>query len=355
MIFFVRLVPCGCKIEDDERQISIRLDSLGRWCTFREGAEFYRRALDGRIVIGARAESFASKAYRGLHQRIIDWLHLSGNKCEIIERAKKLTVDDYLDLANLYHEAYPERVTILPPDRYQDVVLQPARGCPNRQCTFCAFYRDKPYQVLSDEELNQHFHAVEQLLGSDFGGRDGVFLGSANALALSQRRLMPVLTRIRRMAPNLKRGIACFADPDFSARRSVSDWQVLADFGLRHVVIGLETGWPELRASLGKSGDLSKTRELVVRLQRAEIGIGITLLTGVCDSAQSKRHLDETVAFIKALNLGSRDLVYISPVSKEGIVEGRAVFEQECLMKMLKKQLSAKVVPYQMQRFNYYS
>lgn len=355
MSLFVRLLPCGCKIEDIERQISVRLNNQGYWCTFRQGAEFYRRCLDGSIVVGAQACVLGTDQYPSLHHRVIHWLNLLEDENPIVIRAKQQTADDYLNLVELYEEAYPEPVTILPPDRYQDVVLQPARGCPNRQCTFCAFYKDKPYQVLSDEQLDQHFQAVQQLFGSGLEGRDGVFLGSANALALSQKRLLPVFIRIQQQFPNLKRGIACFADPDFSARRSGSDWQALADFRLQHVIIGLETGWPELRASLGKSGDLNKTRRQVAQLQDTGIGIGITLLTGICDTVQSSRHLEETVEFIETLKLQSTDMVYLSPFSHNGKIENRAVTEQQRLKEMLKKQIPAKVVPYQVQRFNYYS
>ena len=351
----MRLLPHGCKIEDDERQVSVRLDGLGRWCTFRQGREFYRRSLDGRIVIGAGAMVLANNEYRRLHQKVIDQLHLFDNENEIIDRAKKLTVDNYLAAVELYNEAYTEPVTILPPDRYQDIVLQPARGCPNRQCTFCAFYKDKPYRVLSDRQLDQHLQAVEQLLGPDFGGREGIFLGSANALALSQRRLMPVLTRIKQLAPNLKRGIACFADPDFSARRTALDWQALASFDLRHVVIGLETGWAELRASLGKSGDLAKTEALVAQLHQADINVGITLLTGACIPEQQAQNIQETATFLEKLNLTSSDMIYLSPISKDGAVSAEALVEQKLLKLELKKRVSAKIVPYQMQRFNYYA
>ena len=349
------MLPGGCKIEDDERQVSARLDSLGRWCTFRKAGKLYRRSLNGQIVIGREAERLAGSAHRLLHQQIIDWLQTIDSKNEIINKARQLTPDNYQVISELYDEAYPEPVTILPPDRYQDVVLQPARGCPNRRCTFCAFYKDKPYQVLSDKQFNEHFQAVEQLLGLGFGSRDGVFLGSANALALSQRRLLPVLERIRRHIPALKRGIACFADPDFSARRTADNWQELADLDLRHVVIGLETGLPKLRASLGKSGDLVRTRELVAQLQQAGIGVGITLLTGIGDPSEGALHLRETAAFIDRLNLIDSDLIYLSPYSKAGAVERRAVTEQRELMRLLKAWTAAKVVPYQMQRFNYYS
>ena len=351
----MRVLPYGCKIEDDERQMSVRLDDLGRWCTFRQAGEFYRRSLDGRIVIGADARLLTNDEHDRLHQRVIKWIHSLDDENEIINRAKNQTADDYQMVAKLYNEAYPEPVTILPPDRYQDVVLQPARGCPNRQCTFCAFYKDKPYQVLSSGQLNQHFQAVEQLLGPGFGGRDGVFLGSANALALSQRRLLPVLERIRQQVPGLKRGIACFADPDFSARRTTADWQKLADLGLRHVVIGLETGWPALRASLGKSGDLGKTTEQVAQLHSAGISPGITLLTGACEPELQSENIRRTTAFLEELNLTASDLVYLSPISNAGIVAAEALAEQQRLKTILKGEILAKVVPYQMQRFNYYA
>ena len=351
----MRNLSSGCKIEDDTGQIAARLDNRGYWCTFRQKANFYRRSLNGEVVVGSGAELLPKSNYSQLHQKVIGWLQTLTCDSPVIRAGQQLTLADYQTLADLYREAYPEPVTILPPDRYQDVVLQPARGCPNRRCTFCAFYKDKPYRVLSELQFEQHVQSVEKLLGTGFGDRGGVFLGSANALALSQRRLRPVLERIRQNIPQLKRGVACFADPDFSARRTAGQWQALADYGLRHVIIGLETGYSELRASLGKSGDLSNTRKLVAQLHQAGIGIGITLLTGIGGPSEKEAHFRETLTFVDNLDLDKTDMIYLSPLSKAGLVLNEAVTEQQELGQKLKGRVQAKVVPYQMQRFNYYS
>ena len=347
MSLFVRALSSGCKIEDADAQVSARLDAYGRWCTFRDKEVFYRRAFDGRIVSGANAEYLSEEKYRDIHLQVISWLQkclintgLTGNG--IVEAGAQLSLADYLNLPSLYKKAYPEPVTILPPDRYQDIVLQPARGCPNRRCNFCAFYKNKPYKVLSNQQLDQHFMVIKRLLGGDFSGRNGVFLGSANAL-------------INKQIGSLKRGVASFADPDFAAPRTEHDWAELAYLNLKQVVIGLETGWSELRFRLGKSGDLSKTENQIKQLHRAGISVGLTLLNGACEEEYQLKNLSETMAFIEVLNLRQDDLVYLSPLSKEGVVSSLATQEQALFKEALKKVTGARIVPYQMQRFNYYT
>ena len=234
-------------------------------------------------------------------------------------------------------------------------MLYPAKGCPNRKCTFCAFYKDKPYRVFTTEQLQQHVQSVQLLTGSDYAGRDGVFLGSANAMALSQRRLTPVLDMIQEQLGCVKRGVACFSDPDFSAPRSAGQWQELKRLNLVQVVIGLETGWGELRAELGKSGNLDKVQDQVRQLHAAGINVGLTVLTGTCPDGLRSKSIAETTRFLQQLNLRGRDKVYLSPVQKDGVVGNNARSELKVFKDALKPVIAAQLIPYQMERFNYYT
>lgn len=152
-----------------------------------------------------------------------------------------------------------------------------------------------------------------------------------------------------------KREVATFADPDFSARRSPGDWEELRRSGLRHLVMGLESGWAELRSSLGKSGDFSKVSAMILSAKRVGMSIGLTVLTGVAPADQREKNMQQTLMTIKDFNLSAADTVYLSPFSDGGQINEQAVLEQQRFAHALRKDSGARVVPYQMQRFQYFA
>ncbi|MEH6616333.1 MAG: radical SAM protein [Porticoccus sp.] len=356
---------------------SIRLDQDGRWCSYRNGRHFYRRCVDGEVVLHQGDEGLivcdaiaASQVLDEVHHLIRQLLNQLDNPenfhlgAGVLSDVKKILALGlhcdgayYQDQKLLFDQVYPEPVSILPPDRYRDLVVQPAIGCPSRECTFCAFYRDRPFRILSADEFDRQIDGLRQLLGKSISGRDGIFLGSANGMVLSQRRMMQFLARIQRVFGVPRRGIASFYDPYHSPVRSLGQWQSLRGEGLRRVVIGLETGFPSLREQLGKSPSLNLLYQSVALLKQAGINIGVTVLVGAGGKALGQHHVQQTVEVLKALPLSPDDLVYLSPLKTEGLnIEPQWVDGQ---MASFRSQLGAigraKALDYQMNRFRYYS
>ncbi|GAA4650163.1 hypothetical protein GCM10023116_24460 [Kistimonas scapharcae] len=205
---------------------------------------------------------------------------------------------------------------------------------------------------MSGESLKQHVSQVKALLGSGWGGRDGVFLGSANALALSTRRLLSVLQLVCDEVGVIRRGVAAFGDADYAPVRQAGDWVSLAEHGLRQVVFGLETGDGVLREQLGKSRDLLPTRRMIEELKMAGIRIGVTILAGVGQNS----HVEKTLLYVKHLPLEAKDIIYLSPLEGEGVHVSALIANQyDELLFGLRSITDAQVVPYQMKRFFYYA
>ncbi|WP_157673657.1 radical SAM protein [Endozoicomonas ascidiicola] len=354
MTIELRYLKDGCKIKDSDQCISARINSEGYWCSFRVRNRFYRRCMDGSVVKGAEALTMSAALVKKVHEEFELWVQ--GVACNdlTIKASQGLTTLDYENQARLYRVVYPEEVSILPPDRYSDIVLMPAIGCPNRRCTFCAFYKDKPYKILSEQAFTDHLTAVKQLYRGKVSSSPGVFLGSANAMALSQRRLMFCLEVIKEKLGTFKREIGSFIDPDFSAKRSAEDWSELREAGLRHIVVGLETGWSELRASLGKAGDLTKCVSTINTARGSGVSIGLTILAGAAPRQQRMENLKQTMMTIENLELTSEDLIYLSPLSRDGVVVKGAIDEQKEMKEVFSAVTEARIIPYQMNRFQYF-
>lgn len=352
----------------------LRADRLGRWVSFGEGRGVFRRTLDGRVVVrrGSAAidldevqadrvhERVAERA-RELHEALAtlpaDTLVRRGaEQRSLAERLlgiAALGAEHFQREAARFREVYPEEVTILPPDRYHDIVVEPATGCPNAHCTFCAFYRGRLFRPLSASALADHLRAVVELLGPLGEMRRGIFLGSGSALSLGQRRMIALLEAIDETFGRRRRGVASFLDPDHAPERDVEQWRALVERGLTRVVVGLETGIAELRAELGKSADLDRVIRSVRAQQDAGAWPGITILVGAGGAARSEEHRLATVRCIAAMQLDASALIYLSPL-EHSMDADRIAAERDAFERELRAVTDARVVPYVMERFRYY-
>jgi radical SAM superfamily enzyme YgiQ (UPF0313 family) len=251
-----------------------------------------------------------------------------------------------------FDAAYPERVPILPPDRYRDVVVQPATGCPAARCAFCAFYRDAPFAPLSPARFDAHLEAVRSLFGRALPGRTGIFLGSASALSLPQPSLLAAMARAGAVLGEMPRGIAAFADPDHAPSRSAAAYRELRSAGMSAVLVGLETGWPDLRRRLGKRSDLGPLRAMVGGLKEAGVPCAISILAGIA-AEDPERHARDTAGVVAELALGPGDIVYVSPL--DASPGPHAAREVSLLREALRGRTAARVAPYRVDLFRYYA
>lgn len=353
----------------------LRADVTGRWITLNRRRGFLHRTLDGQVVTRGKrgATTLDPVATAAAHEtaatlarelavevdRAPDHdIHLGGGDrgglIDLLARVEPWSPARHADEAARYLRAYPEPVTILPPDRYRDVVVLPAVGCANRGCTFCTLHSDRPFAPLTDDAFEAHLQQVRALFGPLLAQRDGIFLGSASALTLANPRLLPRMQRIHQVLGARRRGVASFFDPDRSPPRAGAHWRDLSEAGLKLAVLGLETGDPELRRALGKQADLAPLRAACADLGEAGIRRGLTVLVGAGGSGSIDSHRDQTLGAIEALGLGRSDLVYLSPLAGS-MPEPRLDEEAERLRRLMKQATSARIVPYRFELFRYYA
>ncbi len=364
-------------IHDDP--ISLTLDSEGRWRTFRLADRQFRRLVNGQIVelVNDRLSDLSQNATHRLHALITHHIktliskaknrQLSTEACNIydpelqvtyFQRAAEFSTGGFYQIWDQYLKAYPEPVTMLPPDRYRDLVLLPATGCPRSSsgnCTFCTLYPNAGFHVFSSTEFKAHIIRVRQLFGNAVAERTGVFLGSASALSLSQRRLVSALRVIREEFGSFKRGIAAFFDPYLSPKRTKSEYVELKNLGLRQVTIGLESGSGVLRQLWGKPADLTLLEKTIDILKESEIQVALTALTGFHTEVNYLNHVDETVNFAERLPLDHDDIFYLSPLDPSPFSEDVSVKQITTLKHRLRQVTHAKVVPYLVNKFRYYA
>jgi hypothetical protein len=211
-------------------------------------------------------------------------------------------------------------VPILPPDQYQALVVQLTEGCSYNQCTFCQFYRDRPFRVKSPEELRAHIRGIREFFGEGLRLRKSVFLADANAMVLPPSRLEEAFAILHEELPRESgslRGVYSFIDAFSGVPKGAAQFREFAGRGLRRVYLGLESGCDDLLRFLKKPATAGEARELVQQLKGAGVHVGIIIMVGIGGARYADAHIADTLAAIDAMGLDSQDIVYLSPLAAD--------------------------------------
>ena len=211
---------------------------------------------------------------------------------------------------------------ILPPDQYLALVLQMTEGCSFNTCTFCTFYRDRPFRVKSPDEFRAHILAVRDFLGDSLALRRGIFLADANALAVPQRQLVPLLQVLREEQVGLKdlRGfkpdatvpLFAFLDGFSGSKKTADDYAELAAHGLARIYVGLESGHDPLLNWLRKPGRAADAIEAARAIKAGGVNLCVIVLLGAGGTHFAEGHVRDTIQAINSMTLTAGDLIYFS-------------------------------------------
>ena len=323
----VRLRPQAINLLVDSEQPSYSFDLSGRMIGAFVAGRNYRRGLDNRVLEkwpgpgGARqrrwlppgeAQIFLAAAY-DLADRVAG---MTGDPRLAVLRGWSWSRLE-ADAAHFAHVYRP--VSILPPDQYLALVLQATEGCSYNRCTFCDFYRGRPFRIKSPEELRAHIADVRTFFGPAIALRKSLFLADANTLVAPMSRLLGWLDVITQTGvlpdrPGHGRGgIYSFMDAFDVHRKAPADWLELAARGVRRVYIGMESGDDALLRFLRKPGTVGDVVNAVTTLKAAGIAVSVIIMTGIGGDRYAADHVAGTVAALNAMPLGAGDIVYFSP------------------------------------------
>lgn len=166
--------------------------------------------------------------------------------------------------------------------------------------------------------------------------------------------MLAILERLEQWMPHPKRGIAAFLDPDHAPDRRVQDYRELAELGLSHVTIGLETGSAALRNQMGKAGNLKAVTKAIEILKKADIQVALTVLVGPGGAGAAVKHREETARAVAELPLDKKDLIYLSPL-EDSMPASRLELETDRLQNHLRSVSIARISPYRMHLFRYFT
>lgn len=223
-------------------------------------------------------------------------------------------------------------ISILPPDQYLALVLQATEGCSYNECSFCTFYRDRPFRIKNPDDFVDHLSAVQDFFGRGLHVRKTLFLADANAVIIPQTRLLPLLHAANRSFPVLPQtltpaqkrewqtahdwyldGIYAFISAPDAQRKRADDFAVMREQNVRRLYIGVETGLDSLREFLQKPGAAADVCAAVEAIKAGGLSVGLIIMVGIGGQDYAAAHFAATVELIHSLPLTKDDLVYLSP------------------------------------------
>lgn len=290
---------------------------------------------DKRRALLARSYDAAEGVADGLRQHNLDLGE--GEQTTVDTVAAWLeTVSDWT-WERLEHEATRfagvyKPISILPPDQYLGLVLQATEGCSYNECTFCTFYRDRPFRIKQDVEFRQHVADVQAFFGRGKTVRKRLFLADANAVIVPQHRLDPLLAIANETFPILPLttppdeqrdwqqahpwyldGIYAFISAPDVLNKAADDFAAMRAQNVRRLYVGLESGHDPLRLFLRKQGSATDVLSAVEAIKAGSLSVGLIFMVGVGGERYRQAHYDDTISLLQRLPLGQDDLIYISP------------------------------------------
>ena len=224
-----------------------------------------------------------------------------------------------------------------PPSEAQSLILPVTNGCSWSKCTYCEMYT-APQKKFAARDEQESLDTIRRC-GEQFGDQvQRVFLGDGDAMVLSTRRLLTLLTAIRAHLPRVRR-ISSYCLPRNLRNKSVADLRELREAGLTLAYVGAESGDDEVLQKVNKGETFESTRDALDKLGAAGIARSVMLLNGLGGPLLSRQHAENSA---RLLNLTQPEFAATLVVSfpqgeqrfRQGFPQWRALDPQELFVEM---------------------
>jgi len=175
-----------------------------------------------------------------------------------------------------------------PPSEADSLILPVTNGCSWNKCTYCEMYT-APQKKFGLRDEQETLDAIRRC-GEQFAAQvQRVFIGDGDAMVLSTRRLMTLLTAIKDHLPKVRR-ISSYCLPRNLRQKTVQELQELRAAGLSLVYAGAESGDDEVLQFVNKGETFESTRDALDKLGTAGITRSVMLLNGLGGRQLSAQH-----------------------------------------------------------------
>ena len=178
-----------------------------------------------------------------------------------------------------------------PPSEGRSLILQVTNGCSWNNCTFCDMYTQpqKKFKPKAEDETLAEIKKVAAA-GPQF---DKVFLADGDALVLSTRRLIEILSAIKQYLPWVRR-VSSYCLPRNIKKKTVEELTTLRELGLGMAYVGAESGDDQVLGFINKGETYESTLNALLKLKQARIKTSVMILNGMGGMKYSQQHAENS-------------------------------------------------------------
>ena len=210
-----------------------------------------------------------------------------------------------------------EGMIIRPPSEADSILLQVTLGCSHNKCTFCGTFREKRFTIKKDDVIFEDIEFARKYCRR----QNRLFICDGDALIVPQRRLIPILERIRERLPWVER-IGLYANTKGIGMKTDEQLEEIASLGVGIAYMGLESGDDQVLKEIRKGADSAKMIQMGKRIKKAGIKLSVTVLLGLAGPERSMVHARETGRVLSAM-----DPDYVGALSLM-LVPGTELYDQ---------------------------
>ena len=183
-----------------------------------------------------------------------------------------------------------------PPSEAYSLLVQVTIGCTHNKCTFCSMYKDKKFRIRDPQEViedlawaRRHYRRIER-----------IFLCDGDALALTNKKLLPILEFISQQFPECER-VTAYARATDVLRKSEEELRQLRSAGITMVYIGAESGSDAVLEKINKGETRQQLIDGVRKAEEAGIQASVTFISGIAGKAGWEDHAIQTGTMISEM------------------------------------------------------
>lgn len=158
-------------------------------------------------------------------------------------------------------------------------------GCSYNRCSFCNLFRHVKPRELTLEEIEGELIRVKNLGGHPVK----IFLGDGNAFDLNTEKLTSILEMIDFYFPG-EREVNMDATVTGVLKKSDSELRKLADFGVKHLYLGIESGLDDVLAFMNKDHCIAQAVEAIGHISGAGMIYDAHIMTGVAGRGRGEEN-----------------------------------------------------------------
>lgn len=159
-------------------------------------------------------------------------------------------------------------------------------------------YLSKPFRIKPVEDVKREIDEISDNYAAQV---HKVFLADGDAAVYPTEGLAEILDHMNRKFPNIRR-YSSYCGPQAIMKKSMDEWKLLYDKGLKLLYFGLESGNKDVLKLMNKGMDAFKVMPKVKEIRGIGMQFSVMVILGGGGKKLKQEHIDDTARWVSEVN-----------------------------------------------------